>query len=65
MATIYTGLLLIAVPPGKGQRHVTPDRQRTLCDEPVPGEWYTGDAGQFGKKGDCPKCLAILEDYGC
>lgn len=61
-APVYTGLALIAVPPARPKeppyRHVTPDRQTTLCGLDVPGEWYAGDAGVFGETGDCERCLA-------
>lgn len=51
---------LIAVPPD-GARHVTADRITTVCGVKLTGDWYAGDAGDFGGEGDCAKCYTALK----
>lgn len=57
---IPTNDRLIAVPPD-GARHVTTNRQTTLCGVEITGDWYAGDAGDFGGESDCAKCYTALK----
>lgn len=58
--SLPTNEKLLAIPPD-GVRHVTADRQTTLCGVEVTTEWYAGDAGDFGDEGDCAKCYTALK----